>query len=221
VFKARIKKALEAKNGEKQRKRVGSSERKEAILEAALCVFSERGFEAARMDEVAARAGIAKGTLYLHFADKEALFEELLRGVAEPVLEQIATLSELEGRPVTEVLRLFLKAAQTKIIDTKRVQILRLLVAEGHRFPRIAKFYHQHVVSRGRDTIVKLAKRGFENGELSSDALARFPQLFFAPVMMAAIWNGMFSEFDPLDVEGLFAEHARIMFGEDQKGSEP
>src|SRR5271157_5062947 len=86
------------------RRRATPEERQEAILKAALDVFSEHGFAAARLDDVAQRAGVAKGTLYLYFPDKEALFENLLLSLAQPVLQRIAALSTDHNQPAGVVL---------------------------------------------------------------------------------------------------------------------
>ena len=85
----------------------------------------------------------------------------------------------------------------------------------GHppRFPRIAEFYHREVISKGREIIRTIAARGYERGELPSDALVKFPQLFFAPLLTAIIWRSLFSEFDPLDVSGMIESHRKQMLG--------
>ncbi len=94
--------------------KVEPAARKQAILDAALTVFAERGFEAARLDDVATRAGVAKGTLYLYFKDKEALFEELLRGAVSPILEGVTALSEAPDMPFAQVARYALRVLRAR-----------------------------------------------------------------------------------------------------------
>jgi len=195
------------------RRRVSQDERRAAILEAALDVFSERGFAAARLDDVAQKAGVAKGTLYLYFPDKEALFEELLRGLANPILERFAALSADQTIPAGVMLERILEVFASQVIGTKRERLVRLIIAEGPRFPRIAEFYHHEVISKGREIIRTIAARGYERGELPSDALVKFPQLFFAPLLTAIVWRSLFSEFDPLDVSGMIESHRKQMLG--------
>src|SRR5262245_47112204 len=92
---------------QKKRNRVRKLEparRKQAILDAALSVFAERGFEAARLDDVAASAGVAKGTLYLYFDDKEELFEEVVRGALTPIIERLTALATAPDIPIGDVL---------------------------------------------------------------------------------------------------------------------
>jgi AcrR family transcriptional regulator len=204
--------------GSAEKKRITQEERRKAILNAALSVFSEQGFAAARLDDVAQRAGVAKGTLYLYFPDKEALFEQLLLSIAGPVLARFGALAADDSRPAGAVLGEILEFIQTEILGSGREHILRLIISEGPRFPRIAEFYHREVVRKGREIIRTIAKRGFERGELPSDALTRFPQLFFAPVLVAVFWEALFSKFDKLDVEGMLAEHRKLMLGAPHKG---
>ena len=196
-----------------ERRRPSQDERRAAILAAALDVFAENGFAAARLDDVAQKAGVAKGTLYLYFPDKEALFEALLQGLVSPVLERIQALSADQTLPSGAVLGGILTLFQTEIIGTSRERLLRLIIAEGPRFPKIAEFYHREVISKGREIIRAIASRGYERGELPSDAMARFPQLFFAPLLTAVVWRSLFSRFDPLDVNAMIECHRKLMLG--------
>ena len=196
-----------------ERRRPSQDERRAAILAAALDVFAENGFAAARLDDVAQKAGVAKGTLYLYFPDKEALFEALLQGLVSPVLERIQALSADQTLPSSAALGGILTLFQTEVIGTSRERLLRLIIAEGPRFPKIAEFYHREVISKGREIIRTLASRGYERGELPSDAMARFPQLFFAPLLTAVVWRSLFSRFDPLDVNAMIECHRKLMLG--------
>ena len=196
-----------------ERRRLSQDERRAAILAAALDVFAENGFAAARLDDVAQKAGVAKGTLYLYFPDKEALFEALLQGLVSPVLERIQALSADQTLPSSAALEGILTVFQTEIIGTSRERLLRLIIAEGPRFPKIAEFYHREVISKGREIIRAIASRGYERGELPSDAMAKFPQLFFAPLLTAVVWRSLFSRFDPLDVNAMIECHRKLMLG--------
>jgi len=195
------------------RRRQSQDERRAAILAAALDIFSENGFAAARLEDVAQKAGVAKGTLYLYFPDKEALFEALLQGLVNPVLQRIQALSADQTLPPSAVLGSILTLFQTEIIGTSRERLLRLIIAEGPRFPKIAEFYHREVISKGREIIRTLAARGYERGDLPSDAIARFPQLFFAPLLTAVVWRSLFSRFDPLDVNAMIECHRKLVLG--------
>ncbi len=203
------------------RRRVSQDERRAAILAAALDVFSTHGFAAARLDDVAQKAVVAKGTLYLYFPDKEALFEQLLTSLASPVLGRLEALSAAEHLSADVVLGEIIDLFQSQVLGTPRERILRLIIAEGPRFPRIAQLYHRDIISKGRQLLRKIVERGYERGELANNALAKFPQLFFAPVMVAVIWNALFGAFDPLDIRGMLEQHKRLMLGPDTREKRP
>jgi AcrR family transcriptional regulator len=188
----------------------GRASRRQAILEAALTVFAEHGFEAARLDEVARRAGVAKGTLYLYFKDKEALFEELLHGAATPIIDRIAALADAD-LTFDEALATLFGFFATEVLGTHRKLLLRLVVAEGPRFPRIAELHHREVVSRVLPLIRKLAARALERGEIESDAVVRFPQLVAAPLLLAVVWDGLFGSVQPLDNRAFFSAHRELL----------
>jgi AcrR family transcriptional regulator len=181
--------------------------RRAAILRAGMHVFAEHGFEAARLDEVAARAGVAKGTLYLYFADKTALFEEIIRDAVAPLIARFEQLANLPDLPTAMVLDGIFTLFQTEVLGTDRKLILRLIISEGPRFPNIAQFYHREVVSRGLGILRGIAKRGVERGELPDDALVRFPQLALSAPLLAVLWDGLFARIEPLDTAGLLAAH--------------
>jgi AcrR family transcriptional regulator len=190
-------------------------DRREAILDAALDVFSAQGYAAARLDDVAARAGVAKGTLYLHFRSKQDLFEQLVTHAVKPVLEGAGQLAgDPGGRPTREIVAALHALFRREVLGTRRREVLRLVLAEGPRFPAIAAFYHREVVSRGLALVRRLAERAVARGEIATDAVARFPHLVFAPLLLAVLWDGLFSQLEPLDVEGLLEAQRNLVFPE-------
>jgi len=192
-------------------RKVDADTRRQAILDAALSVFAEHGFEAARLDEVAARAGVAKGTLYLYFRHKEALFEELVRSAVAPVIETLGKVATNPAVPPAAVLDAFFAMFETEVLGTRRKLLLRLIIAEGPRFPAIAEFYYREVVSRGLKLMRGVAERAVANGEFATDAAARYPQLIIAPLLVSVLWDGMFAKIDPLDVGGMLRAHRELL----------
>jgi AcrR family transcriptional regulator len=189
------------------------AERREAILAAALEEFSASGFAATRLDDVAKRAGVAKGTIYLYFRDKESLFQELVRAMLSPLVGKLeaAPMIDLPARAVAEAIAdLFVR----EIFGTRRQDVIRLIIAEGARFPKLAEFYYHEVIERVIAAMRMLLSRAVARGELSSDALARFPQLLIAPALVTIVWNGLFDRFAPLDVRELMRAHIDLLFGE-------
>jgi AcrR family transcriptional regulator len=196
------------------RRTLPSDDRRQQILDAALWVFARSGFAAARLDDVAERARIAKGTIYLHFADKEALFTELVRSAALPMLNRVGELAEQPDLSLDNFLAALLALFRSEVLGTKRKEILRLIIAEGPHFPAIASFYYHEVVANGLGRIRGFLQRAVRNGEGRAALLAEHPQLLFAPMLVALVWEGLFERFEPLDVEGLFAAHRTILLGQ-------
>jgi AcrR family transcriptional regulator len=183
-----------------------SAERRDAILGAALAEFSDRGFAATRLDDVARRAKVAKGTIYLYFADKETLFEELIRSQLSPVVGALVHAAHADV-PLRAIADQIVEVFAREIFGTRRKDVVRLILTEGARFPKIAEFYYREVVARAMAAVRGLMRRAVERGELKSDALARFPQLIAAPGLVAIMWNGLFDRFEPLDVRELMRAH--------------
>jgi AcrR family transcriptional regulator len=194
------------------RRQLASEERRQAILRAGLEVFAARGFAAARLDDVAEKAGVAKGTIYLFFRDKEDLFEQIVLGAVTPVLALIGAVAADPETPTDVILGRLFDLFRAEVLGTWRQQVVRLVITEGPRFPAIAEFYHREVISKGLGIIRNLAQRALARGELKSAALTRFPQLAFAPLLLALIWEGLFSKIEPLDVDGLLAAHRELLF---------
>lgn len=188
-------------------------ERRGAILAAALDEFSARGFAATRLEDVAHRAGVAKGTIYLYFCDKESLFQELVRTMLTPLAGAIAA-APMAGLPARAVAEMIADVFVNEIYGTRRKDVLRLIIAEGPRFPKLAEFYYREVIARVLPVLRAALAHAVERGELAHDALARFPQLLVAPGLLAIIWNSLFERFTPLDVRELMQAHIDLLFGE-------
>ena len=190
-----------------------AAERRQAIVEAAIEEFLARGFAATRLDDIAKRAGVAKGTIYLHFKDKESMFEELVRVVMVPVVEQFNVLPPRIDSVRDTIERLaayFLR----EVANTRRGDLVRLIVAEGPRFPAVADFYYREIVSRGIAGMRALIELGIARGEISERGLAHFPQIIVAPLLMAVIWQSLFARHAPLDAQAMLCVHLDLIFGE-------
>jgi len=197
--------------GRRRAERLDPALRRRLILDAALEVFAETGFAAARMQDVAARAGVAKGTLYLYFKDKAALFEGLVHDAADPVLGTLEReLAGFQGS-TRDFLGLLFAHLTEQAVHSPRRHIIRLMLGEGERFPDLADFYYREVIARGLGLLRAVNARALERGEITSDAGLRFPQLLVAPLLVAAVWEGLFQRSDPLDVRSMLDAHAEIV----------
>ena len=193
-----------------------SAERRAAIVEAAMDEFIARGFAATRLDDVAKRAGVAKGTLYLYFKDKESMFEELIRTALVPLISRMTALPTITG-PVRDAVERFAETFIREIVATRRGDIIRLIVSEGPRFPAIADFYFREVVSKGLEAMSMLVQLAVTRGEIKQREIAQFPQLVVAPAIVAVIWQSLFARHAPLDGLAMFKVHLDLIFGERRK----
>jgi len=191
-----------------------AAERRGAIIEAAMDEFIARGFAATRLDDVAKRAGVAKGTIYLHFKDKESMFEELIRTAIVPMITRLWGTPPQPGASVRDMVEGFAKTFIEEVATTRRGDLVRLIVAEGPRFPAVADFYYREVVSRGLGGMRALIELGIARGEIKQKDLARFPQIMVAPALIAVIWQSLFSRHAPLDALEMFRVHLDLIFGE-------
>lgn len=192
-----------------------SAARREAILAAALEEFSARGFAAARLEDVAKRADVAKGTIYLHFRDKEALFQAIIRSLMGPFVGTVeqAFRADIPLRQLAEhIVELFVR----EVFNTRRKDVIRLMMTEGPRFPKLAEFYYREILSRVFAGARARLQRAVESGETRHVALAKFPQLIAAPAITTIIWSGLFDRFEPIDVREFLTAHMNILFGEDK-----
>jgi AcrR family transcriptional regulator len=191
-----------------------AAERRAAIIEAAMEEFISRGFAATRLDDIAKRAGVAKGTIYLHFKDKESMFEELIRTAIVPLVVRLGAAPPRPDASVRDMVEAFAKTFIEQVATTRRGDIVRLIVAEGPRFPAVADFYYREVVSRGLAGMRALIELGIARGEIANKDLARFPQILVAPALIAVIWQSLFSKHAPLDAFEMFRVHLDLIFGE-------
>jgi AcrR family transcriptional regulator len=188
-----------------------AGKKREAILKAALEEFSARGFATARLDDVARRAGVAKGTIYLYFRDKETLFQELVRAELSPVVNTLEA-AQLADLPLQVVADRLVTIFAREVFTSHRKDVIRLVLTEGARFPAISEFYYHEVVERVMKVLRTLAQRAVDRGELPNDALVRFPQLLGAPGIVAIIWSGLFDRWVKIDVEAFMRAYLDLIF---------
>jgi AcrR family transcriptional regulator len=188
-----------------------AAERRQAILAAALDEFSESGFAAARLDDVARRAGVAKGTIYLHCRDKESLFQAIVREMLLPLVGSMQALGAAD-LPMQALGARLVDLFLTEVYATRRRDVLRLIITEGRHFPPLAEFYYREVLSRMLAAMRALIARAAARGQAPA-ALVDFPQLVAAPALLAVMWSALFDRFEPLDTERMLRAHVELLFG--------
>ncbi len=187
------------------------SERVRLILAAAVQEFVEMGFAAARLDSIAERAGVAKGTVYLYFDSKEVLFEEAVRSIILPTIERVEFMAVAPEGSAETLLRAVMTAFYREVIATDRKRVIRLLIGEGPRFPELLAFYHREVISRGLSALRKIVAYGIERGEFDKRAKTTFPQILLAPAMVAGLWKMLFEDLEGIDLDRFCEAHLDLV----------
>jgi len=181
------------------------------IIDAAVAEFSEKGYSAASIGSIAARAQIARSTVYLYFDDKEALIQEAFRVRIGAVVGDAQAVTELPDLPFPDLFRDMLGKVYARLVDGDTIVLLRVLIAEGQQFPQLVRFYHETILSAAKTVITKLLARGIARGEVRPDALDFDPKLVMAPVIMAAIWRLTFEDIEALDMPRFVEGHASLL----------
>lgn len=188
-------------------------ERTPEILEAALASFAEKGFAGTRMDDIAKRAGITKGTIYLYFKSKEELFKALAR---QSIGERIAAITaQLEGAdgPAAGQLRFVLTTLGHFASTSDRVVLPRVLLAEAGNFPELAEFWRKEIIDRGLGLFEMIIRRGIARGEFRKMVPGHAARLCVAPLLVLILWRTLFARFDaePYDYQGLIETHVTTL----------
>jgi AcrR family transcriptional regulator len=186
------------------------------ILDAALACFAEKGFAGTRMDDVAARAGITKGTIYLYFESKEALFKALARQSIGAQLENVLAHVQAFQGASADLLRFVLGTIGQFAATSDRVILPKLLLAEAGNFPELAQFWRREIIDRGIAIFETIIRRGVARGEFRDVAPGHAARLCVAPLLVLILWRTTFAQFDesPYDYEGLVETHlATLLHG--------
>ena len=158
------------------------------LLEAALETFVERGFAAARLEDVAARAGVSKGTLYLYYANKEELFKAVVRRSIAPLITETRELIEHSDKNSESLLGEFINIWWTRYGGTRLAGITKLVIGEAGNFPEMARFYNGEVVSGNHELITMILKRGVSRGEFREIDVDAVAHHVMAPLVLKSIW---------------------------------
>lgn len=169
--------------------------RPQEILDAALAVFADRGFAAASMEQVATRAGISKGTLYLYFSSKEDLFKAVVRAAIVPALEDAEVAADHDG-PAMGILERLVGGIAARVLSSPAGVIPKLMIAESGNFPELARFYRDEVIHRALVLLTRVLDRGVALGEFRPMDTAATAPLVVAPLLMAALWRHSFATLD-------------------------
>lgn len=187
--------------------------RPEEITAAALTLFVEKGYANTRLEDVAAQAGVSKGTVYLYFANKQELFKAVVReGLVSPISEVRGLIDQYEGKAF-DLLSMVLHGWWQRIGSTPVSGIPKLIIAEARNFPEIADFYLAEVVRPGLEAITRIIENGIAAGEFRPVDTRHTAQLVFAPTLLVSCWCNSLAPRDPdgMDPLRIIDEHIEML----------
>lgn len=189
------------------------AQRPPEIIEAAFVEFASHGFARTKLVDIAERAGIAKGTIYRYFNSKEALFEAVLSSRFEPALAQIGLITQHSEIRSADLLREILVMLHRQVMQSDLPVLMRILIGEGHQFPRLTEFYHRKSITRIKALINKVIQRGISAGEFSAGPATDEVLVLVAPAIVAGIWRTSFDAYEHLDAEKVMHAHIDLVLG--------
>jgi AcrR family transcriptional regulator len=182
------------------------------ILDAARTGFVEKGFAAAKLDDVAVAAGISKGLLYRYFDNKAELFKEVIRQTLVTTIRDVGDRARASGDAVA-ALDLFLEQMIVIANDARRSAIPKLIISESGSFPELAMFYLEEVIGPGLQQLAGLVARGVESGEFRKVDPEFTAKSIIAPLLLSVIWRHTFARHDSkrFDPAALIRQHRDIL----------
>jgi AcrR family transcriptional regulator len=188
------------------------AERPLEILEAAFLEFSRNGYATTTLDQIAERAGVTKGTIYVYFESKEQLFISMVHELMKATLDTVQKLFERHDGSTADLLRAqFSFIYQHLVEDRRRREVVRMLISEASRFPELADRYHQDIHRPCLDMLQKAIQRGMDRGEIRRSAVTDCPLVIIAPIALVDLWMMMFDDRHPLDLKSYFDAHLELV----------
>jgi len=191
------------------------ADRPAEILGAALAVFAEHGFAAARLDEIAARAGVSKGALYLYFETKEELFRAVVEQAIAPNILAIRAMIAAHPGPFSDLLQLF-AGRMALLVDTLPVGgVVKMVIGEARNFPQIARVYHDALVSQALGALADAVAAAQGRGEVKPGDPRTYALQIIAPILTGVIWRETFVPVgaEAFNLQALIRQHIETLLG--------
>jgi AcrR family transcriptional regulator len=188
------------------------AERPQEIIEAAFLEFSRNGYAVTTLDQVAERAGVTKGTIYVYFENKEHLFISMVREAVKATMDTVEDMFARHDGSTADLLREQFSFIYDHIVqDRRRREVVRMLIAEASRFPALADRYYQEIHLPCMDLLTRTIQRGLDRGEIRRSAVTECPLVIIAPIALVDLWMMMFDERHPLDLKSYFDAHLDLV----------
>jgi AcrR family transcriptional regulator len=180
------------------------------ILEAALDLFTERGFKATRLEDVASRAGLSKASIYLYFKDKTSLLMAIVQATAGANVSLAGNMIAQHQGPVTPLLQQLLEFMAGRIDQSRMPDLMKLVISESRAHPEIGRFYLDNVIGQALPLFQTLIERGIATGEFRDVDPRLTVKCIVGPLVLAALWKSVFVPIgaEPINIEDLVRLHA-------------
>jgi AcrR family transcriptional regulator len=190
-----------------------AEDRPREICAAALEVFTEKGFAAARLDEIAKRAGVSKGTLYLYFKDKEQLFRAVVRDAIAPNIEAVTSAITSAEAPFAQLVRMFLAGFAEKEATVPVGAVAKIVIGESRNFPELARVWHDEVASKAIGALASAIASAQQRGVVRAGDPRLYAFSLIGPMVLGALWRATLvpAGGQPLDIAALAKQHAETV----------
>jgi AcrR family transcriptional regulator len=188
------------------------AERPQEIVEAAFIEFSRNGYATTTLDQIAERAGVTKGTIYVYFENKEHLFISMVHEATKATLDTVQDMFERHEGSTSDLLRAqFSFIYQHLVADRRRREVVRMLIAEASRFPALADRYHEEIHRPCMQLLTQTIQRGMDRGEIRRSAVTECPLVIIGPIALVDMWMMMFDNRHPFDLKSYFESHLDLV----------
>ena len=190
-----------------------AEDRPREICSAALEVFAEKGFAAAKLDEIARRAGVSKGTLYLYFKDKGELFRAVVRDTVSPNVDHLRDALMSSELPFAQIVQMFLARLSMVAATMPLGRVVKMVIGESGNFPELARVWHDQVVSKALGVMVGLIERAQAKGEVRPGDPRYHAFTLMGPMLMGLMYREVLQPAGgaPIDIEALARQHAETV----------
>lgn len=191
------------------------AERPGDIIAAALAVFAEKGFAGARMEEIARRAGLSKGTLYLYFETKEDMFRAVVREVVVPNIAGVEKAVFAAGLPFAATVRILLPRFAEMVSTVPVGAVAKMVIGESRNFPELARVWHDEVIFKAIGLIAGVIERAQAQGEIRPGDPRTHAFSIMGPMMISVLWRETFTPIGgaALDLPAIARQHAETVLG--------
>ena len=190
-----------------------AEERPREICAAALAVFAEKGFAAAKLDDIARRAGVSKGTLYLYFKDKEELFRAVVRDTVSPNIDHVRDAIMAADLPFAQIVPMFLGRLSAVAATMPLGSVVKMVIGESGNFPELARVWQEQVVSKALGIMVGLIEKAQERGEVRPGDPRFHAFTLMGPMLMGLMYREVLQPAGgaPIDIEALARQHSETV----------